>query len=95
MPGSLKDKIKSPVVKLDQLSQDFGTWSEKNPKKMLGGSVGLALGVATAKIVKKEKKEKTEGKRNQNNEITTKKPKGKKYGETDLLSGSSYYPPKP
>jgi hypothetical protein len=23
------------------------------------------------------------------------KPKGKKYGETDLLSGSDYFPPKP
>ena len=23
------------------------------------------------------------------------KPKGKKYGETDLLSGSNYFPPKP
>jgi hypothetical protein len=25
----------------------------------------------------------------------TGKPKGKKYGETDLLSGSDYFPPKP
>lgn len=54
-------------------------------------SMGMTAAAGSAydkaqKLNKKYKKEASEKKG---------KPKGKKYGETDLLSGDNYYPPKP
>ena len=56
---------------------------------VLGGGMTIAAGAAYDKAQKLNKEYKKQASEKKG------KPKGKKYGETDLLSGDNYYPPKP
>ena len=55
----------------------------------LGGGMTVAAGAAYDKAQKLNTEYKKQASEKKG------KPKGKKYGETDLLSGDNYYPPKP
>jgi len=92
----MTDLLKEPKFKKTpkERKQDkaFGADATDLGLPMMGA---IGMGATAAASAAYDKGKKLNKKYKQEASEKKGKPKGKKYGETDLLSGDNYYPPKP